>query len=844
MSYKRDVQWDYFESLRMSLPNYEKLGVFYLGREYDLEAGETKEDLVLYDSKDLTTHAVCVGMTGSGKTGLCLSLLEEAAIDHIPVIAIDPKGDLGNLLLTFPELSEQEFRPWVDEGEALRKGLTPEQYAKKVASLWRDGLEEWGQSADRVQLFRDSVDLAIYTPGSEAGLPISVIQSFAAPNEAVMNDPDAFRDRVLSASSSILALLKIDADPISSREHILLSTILTIAWKQGRSLTIPEILREIQQPPFEKVGFMDLDTFFPQKDRFQFAITMNNLLASPSFSSWMKGDPLNIERMLVTKSGKPRISIMSIAHLSDEERMFFVTILLNELLSWVRAQPGTTTLRAILYMDEVFGYFPPTANPPSKKPMLTLLKQARAYGLGVVLATQNPVDLDYKGLSNTGTWFLGRLQTERDKNRVLDGLESASGETGTSFNRKEIGNILSGLGSRKFLLHNVHEDHPVVFQTRWALSYLRGPLTRQQIAILMADKKAKALPAPKKTSSDSTSVVSPLPLTKSDAVTSKLASMPPSLSDSIVQRYLAISKPLPHDSQLVYRGGVIGLAKVHYADSKSDIDLWRTAALIVDEYEEGEVDIWELCNLFWSPDLEFDREADSLAKFDELSPDLTRYTKFRTWKKQLKDHIYREVPLPLWKISSPKMYSVPNETESGFRLRVSQVIRDQSNLQTEKLKAKYASKFRIARDKVLRAEERVRKEQAQSKNQSYSSFLSIGSTILGAIMGRKIASRTNISKAATAMKSAGKISKEKQDVVKAEERLELEQERLLDLETKFEEEVATLENTAAPELLDVVEYAVRPRKSDITISEVALVWMPYAVNQNGRAEPLFVLAEE
>ena len=839
-------QSDATKAERMSLPHYEKLGVFYLGREYDLEAGAPKQDLVLYDSKDLTTHAVCVGMTGSGKTGLCLSLLEEAAIDHIPVIAIDPKGDLGNLLLTFPELSEQEFRPWIDEGEALRQGLSPEQYARKVASDWRNGLEEWEQSADRIRLFRDSVDLAIYTPGSEAGLPVSVIQSFAAPNEAVINDPDAFRDRVLSASSSILALLKIDADPIRSREHILLSNILTIAWQQGRSLTIPEILREIQEPPFEKVGFMDLDTFFPQKDRFQFAISMNNLLASPSFSSWMKGEPLNIERMLVTKSGKPRISIMSIAHLSDEERMFFVTILLNELLSWVRAQPGTTTLRAILYMDEVFGYFPPTANPPSKTPMLTLLKQARAYGLGVVLATQNPVDLDYKGLSNTGTWFLGRLQTDRDKNRVLDGLESAAGETGTEFNRKEIANILSGLGSRKFLLHNVHEDHPVVFQTRWALSYLRGPLTRQQIALLMAQQKAKMLSTTNRATAPSAIDSSAEPAVPKMSRESKpaLMSAPPALSDSIVQRYLAISKPLPHDTRLVYRGGVIGLAKVHYADSKSDLDMWRTAALIVDNYEDGEVDIWELCRLYWSPDLEFDREADSLARFDELSPDLTRYSKYRTWKKQLRDHIYREVPLRLWKINSPKMYSVPGETEAGFRLRVSQVIRDQSNLQAEKLKAKYASRFRIARDKVMRAEERVRKEQAQAKNQSFSSFVSIGSTILGAIMGRKIASRTNISKAATAMKSAGKISKEKQDVIKAEERLELERERLADLEAKFEEEIGKLENSAAPELLDVVEYVVRPRKSDITISEVALAWMPYAVDKTGNAEPLFVLAEE
>src|SRR3990172_8052895 len=173
--------------------------------------------------------------------------------------------------------------------------------------------------------------------------------------------------------------------------------------------------------PFGKIGVVDLESFYPAAERTKLSMRLNNLLASPTFASWLEGEPLDVAEMLYTPAGKPRLAIVSIAHLDDAQRMFLVTILLNEGLAWIRTQPGTSSLRAILYMDEVFGFFPPSANPPSKTPMLTLLKQARAYGLGVVLATQNPVDLDYKGLGNAGTWFLGRLQTERDKLRVLYG---------------------------------------------------------------------------------------------------------------------------------------------------------------------------------------------------------------------------------------------------------------------------------------------------------------------------------------------------------------------------------------------------------------------------------------
>ena len=468
---------------------FEKLGAFYLGRPYDPVRKAAQPGLILYDSKDLVTHAVCVGMTGSGKTGLCIDLLEEAALDGVPSIAIDPKGDLTNLMLTFPDLRPQDFRPWINEDDARAKSLSPDDYAAQQAKLWKDGLAAWGQDGERIRRLKDAADFAIYTPGSSAGIPISIVASFAAPAQAVRDDSELLRDRVTTTASSLLGLLGIAADPIQSREHILLATLFTRAWSAGETLDLSALISQIQKPPMTRVGAMDVESFYPAKEREQLAVKMNNLLASPGFNAWLEGVPLDIGQLLRSEGGKPRVAIVSIAHLSEAERMFFVSLLLNQVLDWVRAQSGTTSLRAILYMDEIFGYFPPVAEPPSKRPLLTLLKQARAFGLGIMLTTQNPVDLDYKGLANTGTWFLGRLQTERDKARVLEGLESASAAAHGQFDKAKLDAMLSGLSQRIFLMNNVHEDAPVVFESRWAMSYLRGPLTRDQIKKLMDGKR-------------------------------------------------------------------------------------------------------------------------------------------------------------------------------------------------------------------------------------------------------------------------------------------------------------------------------------------------------------------
>ncbi|MEQ9562088.1 MAG: DUF87 domain-containing protein [Woeseiaceae bacterium] len=385
--------------------DFEKLGAFYLGKRVDDSNGEVTEDLVLYDSKDLTTHAVIIGMTGSGKTGLGIGLLEEAAMDHIPVIAIDPKGDMGNLQLTFPDLAAKDFEPWVNARQASDEGITTADLAASQAALWKSGLAKWGQDGTRIAKLRDNAEVRIYTPGSSAGLPLSVLQSFAAPGDELLADADLYRDSVQATATGLLSLLDIDADPLASREHILLSHLLDHAWQQKRDLDIADLIAAIQSPPVKRIGVMDVDTVYPAKDRFQLAMRLNNLLAAPGFEAWLQGEPLDAATLFYDAKGKPRISVLSIAHLDDSQRMFFVCMLLNKIIGWMRAQQGTPSLRAILYMDEIFGYLPPTANPPSKRLFLTLLKQARAYGLGLVLATQNPVDLDYKALSNAGTWL-------------------------------------------------------------------------------------------------------------------------------------------------------------------------------------------------------------------------------------------------------------------------------------------------------------------------------------------------------------------------------------------------------------------------------------------------------
>ncbi len=458
----------------------------HLGELVDPASHERTGTAAAVPTGDLTTHGVIVGMTGSGKTGLGVVLIEEAMTAGVPCLLIDPKGDLTNLCLMFPDLAPADFRPWINEGDAQKAGVTPDAFAEQQATTWKDGLAGWGITPDRIKALRDSVRTTIYTPGSTAGVPLNIVGSLQAPADT--SDMEVVRDEIEGYVSGLLGLVGISADPLSSREHILLSNLIETAWTQGHSLDLGMLVGQVQQPPLRKLGVFDLDQFFPPADRTQLAIKLNGLLASPSFSAWSAGPPLDVAAMLRAPDGKPSAAIVTIAHLSDEERQFVVALLLSKVITWMRKQSGTTDLRALVYMDEVMGYVPPTAEPPTKKPIMTLMKQARAFGVGMVLATQNPVDIDYKAISNAGTWMVGRLQTERDKARLLDGMSAADGGVDV----QTVGATIGGLAKREFVLRRAGQQAPVVLTSRWAMSYLRGPLTRDQIASLMASQREAA----------------------------------------------------------------------------------------------------------------------------------------------------------------------------------------------------------------------------------------------------------------------------------------------------------------------------------------------------------------
>ncbi len=822
-----------------TVQEFEKLGVFYLGRPYDLKAKKPTQGLVLYDSKDLVTHAVCIGMTGSGKTGLCLSLLEEALIDGIPALIIDPKGDLSNLLLTFPELRAEDFAPWVNEEDARKKGLTVEAYAEQQAGLWKKGLGEWGQSGERIKRLREAADMAVYTPGSSAGLQVSILKSFGCPAAALVQDPDLLQERIRTTATGLLALLGIEADPLRSREHILVSKILEAAWKQGQDLDLATLIQQIQTPPITRIGALDLDSFFPPKERFALATTLNNLLAAPGFDAWLEGEPLDIDRMLHTQDGKPRASIFSIAHLGDAERMFFVSLLLNETLGWMRTQSGTTSLRAILYMDEIFGYFPPIANPPSKPPLLTLLKQARAYGVGIVLATQNPVDLDYKGLANTGTWFIGRLQTDRDKSRLLDGLEGAAAGTGVKFDRQAMEQVLAGLGARIFLMNNVHDDAPEVFESRWALSYLRGPLTRSQIKTLMEPRKSAALAAPQPVAAPvaTPAVSAPAKAPAAGAGKPGQVSPRPVLPPDIPQYFLPVRGIRPDGATLVYNPMLLGAGSVRFADAKVGVDLTQDAVFLTPVTGEAIPVNWENATETTVAVDDLEKSPQEGAHYAELPAAAAKLKSFDAWSREFAGWLYGNQKLELFQRPGSKECSKPGETERDFRIRLQQTTRQERDRWADQLRTKYAPKTAVLQERLRRAQQAVEREQEQVTQQGLQAALSVGATLLGAFLGRKAVSTSTLGRATTAARGVGRVLKERQDVGRAEETVEALQKQLADLEAEFNAEMAASEAKADPLTERLETVALRLKKTNISVRLVALVWTPEWHDAQGKVTP-------
>jgi hypothetical protein len=792
--------------------DYEKLGLFYLGKQYDPATGGRTEVPILYDSSDLLTHAVIVGMTGSGKTGLGIGIIEEAAIDGIPVLALDPKGDLANLLLTFPNLSADEFTPWVNQDEARAAGKTPEAYGASEAARWTAGLAEWGEDAARVARLRAAADFTVYTPGSTMGRPISIVDSFAAPPAAVLDDPDLLGDRVASAATSVLTLAGVEAEPLRSREHILLSTLFTERWRAGQDLDLASLITAVQNPPMKTIGVMDLEAFFPAKDRFQLAMQLNQLLAAPSFAAWVQGESLNLDRLLYTAEGKPRVAVISIAHLDDHERMFFVSLLLGQLVSWMRAQRGTSSLRALVYFDEIFGFLPPVANPPSKAPLLKLLKQARAFGIGMCLATQNPVDLDYKALSNCGTWLLGRLQTERDKARVLDGLEGVAASSGEGFDRARLDQLLSSLGKRIFLLHNVHDKHPTLFETRWTMSYLRGPMGRDEIRRLTASA------TPSSASLSAPSVAAPS--ASLSAPSAAAASAAPVLSPSIRQLFA----PARAGDRL--SAALVGVARIVYSDAKLGVDDARTITVLT-PIGTGAVAVdWDQAGPSDLTVDALDSAPPAGVSFEPLPPAAAAPKHYAAWEKDFARWAAQSQTIEVLRCAQAKLVSAPDEPERDFRIRLQQAMREGRDAAVARIREKHASKIRTAEDKLRRAKAAVDREAQQASESKMSAAVSFGASVLGALLGTKTVSATNVGRVATAAKSMGRVSRESADVARASSTVAALEEQLAEAQSTLAADLAAVQSEWDPATAVLDRVVVKPKRGGVSVQLVSLLWRP------------------
>ena len=800
----------------------EGLGIFYLGRRVDPASGEPTPEPLLLDARRLTTHAVCVGMTGSGKTGLLVGLLEEAALDGIPAVVIDPKGDLANLLLAFPDLAPADFLPWVDPAVARREGIEPEELAARTAATWRAGLEASGQTPDRIARLRAACDLAVYTPGSRAGRPLAMLGSFTPPPPGERADAEAWRERIEALVSGILALAGIDAAPGTSRDHVLLSAIIDSFWQRGEAIDFGRLIQAIPKPPLARIGFLDLENFYPAADRFALAKKLNTVAATPGFDVWLDGEPLDVDRLLWTETGRPRVSIVSIAHLSEPQRMAFVTLLAGQTVSWMRSQPGTSSLRAIFLMDEVFGYLPPTANPPSKAPLLTMLKQARAYGLGVVLASQNPVDLDYKGLSNTGLWFLGRLQTARDKARVLDGLEGAAAAAGRSLDRSDLDRLLSGLGKRRFLMHSVHGDAETVFETRWTMAYLRGPLLREELSRLPG-AAATAAPPPAAGSSPETAAATPAAgVVPAEAPTPEPAGGPrPLLPPGIKEMVLAGDGPEAAAVQL--DPAIIGRAWLRFSERSLGVDCTREVVCLAAGSDSTGPAAWDAGQLL--PAMPAATERPAAATYASLPGPLALAKSYRSLAISLRDTLVRTQRLSLLSVPQIDAVSEPDETERAFRLRVAQQLREWRDTEIDRLRDRYERKLATAAGRVERARQKLEKEQADVKHQSFQTYVSIGTAILDALLRGRASSRS-LGRVATSARSASRTARQQADVTHAEAALEAviaEQEQL---EDELAAAIDRVRAEANPETIAIERVDVPARKTGSSVEEVCLAWVP------------------
>jgi hypothetical protein len=770
-------------------------------------------------SHHLTTHGVIVGMTGSGKTGLGVVLLEEVLAAGIPALILDPKGDMGNLALCFPDLAPADFEPWVDRGEAEREGMTKGELARETAKRWKAGLAASGIQPEDLRRYRDSLDLRILTPGSSAGVAVNVLGDFSAPDISWDEHAETIREEIEGLVSGLLVLAGIDADPLTSREHILLANLVENAWRQRRDLDLASLLAEIQAPPLRRLGVFELDTFFPPKDRTTLAMRLNGLAASPSFAEWLQGEPLDMDLLLGRGEGRTRASIVYLSHLSDSERQFVVTLLLSKVVTWMRQQPGTSDLRAMVYVDEVFGLAPPTAEPPSKRPMLTIFKQARAHGLGMVIATQNPVDVDYKVMSNAGTWMVGRLQTERDKARIVEALRSATGGVDVAMWDARIGE----LGKREFLLKSARSPDPTLFTSRWAMSFLRGPLTRQDLerleATRWADTPVEQGARPPVT--ESTVTGEPQPLSPDESP------VPPTVSSSVRTGYLDPAagwgrKVGTGSGSQRLQAGLALRVRMLFDEARADL-----------RHEEE----WEavLFPLGGNPGVEDAVAVDFDERdFRDAPPDgatfvlpeapVGRADFFRGLGTELKEHLYRSRTLDILQNPELKLFSRVGETEEAFRERCMRAAETEADREAAKLRNRYERRLETARGRKEQAERRVRELEVDVGARRQQEVVAGAGELLSMFLGGRRRARS-LSGAAS-RRSQTRRTEER--LRSAAEKMEDYGDAILDLEAELADELDEIWDKwrRTAEAIEATEVPLE--KTDIAVEEFTLFWAPQA----------------
>ena len=800
---------------------------FFIGREFDLKKGKLNEEPVFYNPADMTTHAVVTGMTGSGKTGLCIGLLEEAALKGLPAIIIDPKGDLTNLILHFPELKPGDFELWIDQDSARLKGKSIGQAATEASESWKSSIEEWGLSKDSLSALKQ-FNFAIYSPGSAAGIPVNILSSFEAPAIPWEGNEEALRERISSTVTAILGLVGMtNIDPLKSREHILLSNIIEDSWSKGQGLTLTDLIIHVQKPPFDRLGAFPVDRFFPEKDRFELSMLLNNFLAAPSFQVWQQGQRLDIEELLYAKDGKPRHSIFYLSHLSDNERMFFVTLLFSSIESWMRKQRGTSGLRAIVYFDEILGYLPPVSNPPSRNVMLRMIKQARAFGVGLLLATQNPVDLDYKALSNIGTWFIGRLQTERDKMRLMDGLETLTG----GMNSSAISDAISSLGKRVFLMNNVNRPSPRVFHARQVLNYLAGPLSREMLPKLnelagasLASTASGAAGAkkdsPKATDAEGYLRTKPAAPSRTDEFF-----IPANQTISKAVAATGLSMQVPGEYEIAYKPAFTAQAEIRFNSAKLGVSHSSKETVLLEDETLGRPD-WGECSSAWMDGTGLSRSPEQNATFAAIPGWLSDARLLKLKADDFEDWAYRNIRITVLANEKLKVYGSPGEDREDFLEKCRRQAAKLMDEQLDVLEDKYKKRIKTLEDKIRKQEGEVALREQKVTQHTMDAIGTAGSTIIGMLMGRKRSLGSSITKTRMTTEAKSMLTREKRE-------LEDMKDDLVELEKEFDEKQDDLAKQVAETAEQVTETPYMLKKSDIFMNYYGIAWLPYYVFRDG-----------